>query len=370
MAHGKAAGLSSDRETAKAAFLGKAGLGAAERRPLPGDASTRHYERLVLPGGSSLMLMDAPPLAESPPCDPAWTAAERRAAGWNATARLAAGRIAAFAATAAHLRSLGLSAPEIIALDAGQGLAVTEDFGEGLFARLIEAGSDERELYFAAIDALAMLHAAPAPAVLHGKGGPWPLLTYDAVALKAGADLFVEWAPKLHPQLDFGQQARAEWDALWSDIAARGEAGASVFAHRDFHAENLMWLTGRQGVARVGMIDFQDALTAHPSWDLHSLLQDARRDVSPELEAAALDRYFARRPVEREAFMADYAALAALNETRIIGIFSRLIVRDGKPRYRAFMPRMWRHLERNLRNPALAGLKAWFDRHVPQEARA
>jgi aminoglycoside/choline kinase family phosphotransferase len=119
------------------------------------------------------------------------------------------------------------------------------------------------------------------------------------------------------------------------------------------------------------MIDFQDAVKAHPSWDLHSLLQDARRDVSPELEQAALDRYFSHRPgIDREAFLADYAALAALNEARILGVFARLIVRDGKPRYRAFMPRMWGQLQRNLDNPALADLKLWFARHAPMEARA
>jgi aminoglycoside/choline kinase family phosphotransferase len=195
-------------------------------------------------------------------------------------------------------------------------------------------------------------------------------LTYDAVALKAGADLFVEWQPSLTPSLDFADEARAEWDALWTDIARRGEAGACIFAHRDFHAENLLWLPERSGPARVGMIDFQDAVLAHPSWDLHSLLQDARRDVSPELERAALDRYLSQRPgVEREAFMAEYAALSTLNLARILGVFARLIVRDGKPRYRQFMPRLWDHLQRNLENPALADLKLWFDRHVPMEAR-
>ena len=359
-----------DREAAKTAFLEQAGLGHAERRPLPGDASTRRYERLILPSGQSLMLMDAPPLAESPHCDPDWTADQRVAAGWNATARLAAGRVDAFAATAAYLRGLGLSAPDILALDAPAGLAVIEDFGEGVFARLIEQGQDEQTLYFAAIDAQARLHAASPPPLLSVNGLSWPLLPYDAVALKAGADLFVDWQPKLNPTLDFGPAARAEWDALWSDIAAHGEAGAIVFAHRDFHAENLLWLPDREGAARVGLIDFQDAVLAHPSWDLHSLLQDARRDVSPELEAAALDRYFGHRPgLDREAFMADYAALAALNEARVLGVFARLIVRDGKPRYRQFLPRMWRQLERNLQNPALADMKAWFERHVPAEAR-
>jgi aminoglycoside/choline kinase family phosphotransferase len=201
-------------------------------------------------------------------------------------------------------------------------------------------------------------------------GLSWRILPYDAVALKAGADLFVDWLPKLDPSLTFGPAARAEWDALWTDIARRGEAGAAVFAHRDFHAENLLWLPDRQGAARVGLIDFQDAVLAHPSWDLHSLLQDARRDVAPELEAAALERYFGHRPeLDRGAFMADYAALAALNEARILGVFARLIVRDGKPRYRQFMPRMWRQLERNLDNPTLTELKRWFDRHAPKDAR-
>jgi aminoglycoside/choline kinase family phosphotransferase len=365
--------LSSDRQSAREdagiAFLKQAGLAHAERHPLPADASTRRYERLVLPSGETLMLMDAAPLAESPHCDPAWSADQRIAAGWNATARLAAGRMDAFAATAAYLRDQGLSAPRIMALDAEAGLAVIEDFGEGVFARLIEQGQDERELYFAAIDVQARLHAASPPAVLTAEGLQWPLLVYDAVALKAGADLFVDWQPKLNPALDFGPAARAEWDALWTGIAQRGEAGAAVFAHRDFHAENLLWLPDRQGAARVGLIDFQDAVLAHPSWDLHSLLQDARRDVPPELEAASLDRYFGHRPsLDREQFMADYAALAALNEARILGVFARLIVRDGKPRYRQFLSRMWRQLERNLANPALADLKTWFDRHAPMEA--
>ena len=360
-----------DREALKTAFLKEAGLAHAERRRLPADASTRSYERLALPSGAALMLMDAPPRAESPICGPAWSEAQRRDAGWNAMARLAGGRVDAFAATAAFLRGQGLSAPKVEALDAEHGLAVIEDFGDGIFARLIEQGQDEPELYFAAIDAQARLHQASPPSILTAEGLSWPLLKYDAVALKAGADLFVEWQPKLTPTLDFGAEALAEWDQLWTGIARRGEAGAAVFIHRDFHAENLLWLPDREGPARVGMIDFQDAVLAHPSWDLHSLLQDARRDVSPELEQAALDRYFAQRPdLDREAFMADYAGLAALNEARILGVFARLIVRDGKPRYRQFMPRMWRQLQRNLQNPALADLKRWFDRHVPTEARA
>jgi aminoglycoside/choline kinase family phosphotransferase len=362
--------LSIDREAAKAAFLDRAGLGSAERHPLPGDASTRRYERLALKNGSTLMLMDAPPSAESLPCPPDADVARRQALGYNAMARLAAGRVDAFAAAAGYLRARGLSAPEVHALDAEQGLAVTEDLGEGLYARLIEAGTAETELYLAAIEALARLHAETPPDTLEIEGARWPLLAYDELALKTGADTFVEWLPRFDRRVEIGEAAAAEWDALWAPIRRRAAEGASVFTHRDYHAENLLWLAGRSGPARVGMIDFQDAVRAHPSWDLHSLLQDARRDVSPELEKLALDRYFALRPeVDREPFLEDYASLAALNEARILGVFSRLVARDSKPRYTAFMPRLWRQLARNLEAPGMANMKAWFERHVPREVR-
>lgn len=361
----------SDRETLRLDFLKAAGLSEAARAPLPGDASTRRYERLTPTTGPTLMLMDQAPAAESPPCDPSWTPDQRHAAGWNAVARLSAGRIEAFAAVAAHLKSLDLSAPDIPALDAPNGLAVLEDFGDALFARVIADGAHETPLYLAAIEALAVLHAAgDPPATLHGPGGDWPLLTYDETALQGGADLFVDWLPRLDDRVTFDAAAVADWREAWAPIVASGAAGASVMAHRDYHAENLIWLPERDGAARVGMIDFQDAVRAHPSWDLHSLLQDARRDVSPALEAEALDRYFALRPgVDRVGFMADYEGLAALNQARIIGVFARLIARDGKPRYRQFLPRMWRHLNANLDQPSLAPVARWFDRHVPPETR-
>ena len=360
----------SDREALRLEFLKSAGLADAARDPLPGDASTRRYERLTTADGRSLMLMDQAASAESPPADPAWTPEQRLASGWNATARLSAGRIEAFAAVAAHLKALGLSAPEILAVDAAAGLAVLEDFGDALFARVIEAGEAEEPLYLAAVEALATLHEAGTPDSLSGAAGDWPLLTYDETALQGGADLFVEWMPKLDPALDFDAVAIADWREAWRPVVERGAAGATVMAHRDYHAENLIRLPGRSGAAMVGMIDFQDAVRAHPSWDLHSLLQDARRDVPPAVEAKALDHYFGLRPqVDRAEFMRDYAGLAALNEARILGIFARLITRDGKPRYRAFMPRMWTHLNANLKSPGLETVADWFAAHVPEASR-
>lgn len=375
MAFGKVEALSSDREAAKAAFLQQAGLESAAREPLAGDASTRRYERLRPPGGGSLIFMDQPPAVESTPCPPGATPAERMKAGYNAMCRLAAGRVEAFVAAADYLRRRGLSAPAVVAADAGAGLAVLEDLGEGLYARLIESGQAEAPLYEAAVDALLDLHAEPPPEVLNAEGADWPLLAYDDLALKTGSALFLEWWPKFAGLDPLPAEAAAEWEALWAPVRARGEAGATgaqgVFAHRDYHAENLLWLPDRAGVARVGMLDFQDALKAHPAWDLLSLLQDARRDVPPELEEAMLDRYLAARPdLDREAFLADYRGLAALNAARILFIFARQVAGFGRPRYSAFMPRTWRHLERNLEAPGMEAVKAWFDRNVPEEARA
>lgn len=360
----------SDRELQRLDFLRAAGLADAGRTPLAGDASTRRYERLTTPSGATLMLMDQPPATESRPCDPGWDADQRHASGWNAVARLSAGRIEAFAAVAEHLRHAGLSAPEIVAVDAPNGLAVIEDFGDDLFARVIEEGEPQAPLYLAAVDAIARLHLTGLlPEVMPGLGGGWPLLPYDRVALQGGADLFVQWMPKLHPELDFGPAALDEWRAAWGPVADMGERKATVMAHRDYHAENLIWLPDRADHRRVGLIDFQDAVLAHPVWDLHSLLQDARRDVPRELEAVALEHYFDVMKVDREVYRRDYAALAALNEARILGVFARLIARDGKPRYRAFMPRVWAHLNANLNKPGLETIAAWFGHHVPAGLR-
>lgn len=350
--------MTPDRETQKITFLKAHGLEGMAREPLPGDASTRRYERLI-GGGRSLMLMDQPRLPDLIPCPPGANDTERQRLGYFAMTRLSAGRIEAFADCADYLRAQGLSAPEIVAYDAPAGFLVSEDLGDGLFARLIEQGEDEKRLYLAAVEALAVLHKTPPPETLTGG---WPLLVYDDLALKTGADLFVEWYPKYDASRALSDQAKADWEAIWAPIRARAEASASVFIHRDFHAENLAWLPERDAYRRVGLIDFQDALKGHPSWDLHSLLQDARRDVSPEIEAAALEHYFSLRPeVDRHAFMEMYQALAALNEARILGVFARLIIHFNKPRYEAFMPRMWGHLSRNLKAPHLRAVRDWFE---------
>jgi hypothetical protein len=360
--------LSSDREAEKAAFLADHGFGDAARERLAGDASTRLYERLHRTGRPSLIFMDQPPNAETAPCPPDATPDERRALGYNASARLAAGRVEAFVACAAYLHGRGFSAPQVVAADAPAGLAVLEDLGDDLYARLIEGGADETPLYDAAIDTLVLLHAETPPVRLRAHGADWPLLVFDDLALQTYGLLFLEWWPKYARLAPFSESAAAEWETLWAPIRARGEAGASVFCHRDYHAENLIWLPERPGVARVGMLDFQDAVRAHPVWDLSMLLHDGRRDVSPEREAACLDRYLAARPdLDRGPFLADYRALGAFNCARILFIFARQVAGFDRPRYAALIPRMWRYLDRCLAAPELAPIKAWFDRYVPRD---
>lgn len=370
MGDGKDGRLNSEREALKAEFLTAHGFGDATRERLAGDASTRLYERLHRPHGSSLIFMDQPPALETVACPPDASPDQRAALGYNASARLAAGRVDAFVAVAGYLRGRGFSAPSVLAADVTLGLAVLEDLGDDLFARRIAAGEDELSLYEAATDVQVALHAEAPPAVLEAGGVAWPLLDYDGLALRTGADLFLDWWPKFSQAPAFSPEAVLEWNALWAPIRQRGAAGASVFAHRDFHAENLIWLPDRAGIARVGLLDFQDAVRAHPAWDLLHLLQDARRDVAPALEARMLRRYLHARPqVEAESFLADYRGLAALNAARILFIFARQVAGFGRPRYGDFMPRVWRSLERNLEDPALADLRAWFDREIPPGTR-
>ena len=249
----------SDRESLRLDFLKAAGLAEAPRLPLPGDASTRRYERLMPATGPTLMLMDQAPAAESPPCDPTWTPDQRRAAGWNAVARLSAGKIEAFAAVAAHLKALGLSAPELPALDAANGLAVLEDFGDALFARVIEDGADETPLYMAAVEALAVIHDAPTPEVLSGPGGDWPLLTYDDLALRTGIEQVVE-----------GELVDEDYDDVVDVVVMwwREDDGDLVDGLVDaiglLADHGVMWLmTPKPG--RAGHIDAEDIADAAPT---------------------------------------------------------------------------------------------------------
>ncbi len=313
-------------------FLAANGWPGARIDPLAGDASFRRYFRVRDDDGRCAVLMDAPPPHEDP---------------------------RPFVAVAEWLASIGLSAPQILARDLDRGLLLLGDFGnDRLRERLDDMPDRERELYQTATDVLVHLHAhSPMPGLcVHGLD-QW----LDELAL------FTDWyVPAVGLEADAGAY-KAAWREVLAPVAADGLGPVTVL--RDYHAENVMLVEGRSGVEHFGLLDFQDALSGHPAYDLASVLEDARRDVSPKIEREMIDRYRAAAG-QGDAFEAAYWALAAQRNTRILGVFVRLWKRDGKPSYKRFQPRMWGLLERNLAHPALAPVKAWYDAHVPQSHRA
>ncbi len=314
-----------------AAFLQAHGWAGGRIDPLAGDASFRRYFR-VTQGERSAVLMDAPPPHED--------------------AR-------PFLRIADHLRGLGLSAPGVLAAEPEAGLVLLEDFGDARMTPLLATRPDlETPLYEAAIDLLAEVQRHPAPPGLRD---------YDLNELRREVLLFADWyCPAIGLNVDPGGFLDA-----WNGVFAYALGLPRVLVLRDYHADNLMWLAERTDIHALGLLDFQDALVGLPAYDLVSLLQDARRDVSPALEAAMIARFMAAVPPRDPArFAASYQVLGAQRNTKILGIFTRLWKRDGKPAYRALMPRVWGHLERDLAHPALLPVARWFEANVPAEARA
>jgi N-acetylmuramate 1-kinase len=363
--------MSAEREEAMQAFLKNAGWGDAVIAPLPGDASTRRYFR-VAHGSRKAMLMDQPQQAETPVAAAHATPDERRALGYNAVARLAGGDCGRFVAAAHYLRARGLSAPDIYADDPANGFVLLEDLGDNLyFDALAGGGADEAELYAAAADVLTRLHEEDAPALLPPDK---PLHAYDETAQLAEVSLLLEWFVPLALNRQATDAETAEYSELWQAALKISHDRAPVFIHRDYHAQNLLWLPERDGIARVGVLDFQDAVAGSRAQDLMHLVEDARRDVTPDVAAATVRRYLdaarLRDPAfDEEQFRSEMAVIAAQRNARIVGIFARLYKRDGKPRYLDYLPRVWGYLNRDLEHPALAPLKAWYDRTIPMEAR-
>jgi aminoglycoside/choline kinase family phosphotransferase len=312
-------------------FLASCGWADARVEPLAGDASFRRYFRVQLDDGRQAVLMDAPPPHEDP---------------------------RPFISVAEWLLSVGLSAPEILARDLDRGLLLLDDFGDDRLREAADMAPErERGLYELATDVLVHLHSHPPMAGLPAHG-----LDQWLTELM----LFTDWyCPAVGLEVD-AEAYRHAWRQVLDPVAADGLGPVTVL--RDYHAENIMLVEGREGVAHFGLLDFQDALAGHPAYDLASVLEDARRDVPPDIEQTMLDRYIAATG-HGEVFGRAYWALAAQRNTRILGVFTRLWKRDGKPGYRRFQPRMWGLLERDLAQPALAPVRGWFDANIPQAAR-
>jgi aminoglycoside/choline kinase family phosphotransferase len=264
-----------------------------------------------------------------------------------------------FVNVAEWLVSIGLSAPDILSRDLDKGLLLLGDFGDARLRETLDQDpARERELYELATDVLVHLHA-------HA-----PMADLPAHGLEQWLEelmLFTDWyCPAVEIEVD-RDSYRDAWTQILDPVANDGVGPVTVL--RDYHAENVMLVEGREGVAHFGLLDFQDALSGHPAYDLASVLEDARRDVAPEIERAMIDRYVAAT-AQNGSFERAYWALAAQRNTRILGVFTRLWKRDGKPGYRAFQPRMWGLLERDLAHPGLEPVREWFDANVPPSERA
>lgn len=340
--------MNAERKAETAAFLAAHGRDRAALAAIAGDASFRRYYRLG--GQPPAILMDAPPGKEN---------------------------VRPFIAVARHLKAMGYSSPKILGADIARGLVLLEDLGDDKFSSLLaaERPPGEATLYRAAVDLLVDLHGRQPPARLAVTGtDAHEVPRYDDRLLLDEANLFIDWYFPAITGRDIDPEAAKSFAAMWLDLFALARPDRPVLVLRDYHADNLMWLAGRAGLARVGLLDFQDAVSGAPAYDLVSLLQDARRDVPRDLERDLIARYL-RAVRAREAefdearFMDAYNILGAQRNTKIIGIFTRLWRRDGKPAYLDLIARVWRLLERDLEYPALEAARDWFGRHLPGELR-
>jgi tRNA threonylcarbamoyl adenosine modification protein YjeE len=349
-----------ERMAAIRGFLAESGLSDAQRRPMPGDASMRSYERLVL-DDRHLLLMNWPRRPDGPPV--------RGGKPYSAIAHLAES-VVPFVAIAKGLRDRGLMAPEVFHADVDNGLLVIEDLGnEGVVAGDPPAPIEER--YETAVDVLLSLHEDillpdRLPVAPHLE---YQIPTYDLQAFMIEVELLLDWYLPYRGAA-ISDEARAEFCGLWGEALNAAMDAPTTWVLRDFHSPNLLWLPDNKGLARLGVIDFQDAVLGPPAYDLASLLQDARVDVPAETEVALLGRYLRRRRTadpdfDATEFIKIYVTLAAQRASKILGIFARLDRRDGKPQYLRHMPRIWGYLQRSLAHPALVPLSDWYREFIP-----
>lgn len=303
---------------------------------LADDASFRKYYRVSL-GDRHAVLMDAPPEKED---------------------------VRPFLKIAGHLLASGLSAPRILAADEAKGLLLLEDLGNDLFARVLEHHPElEPQLYLAAADVLIRLYQEA------DKKDYCDVADFTLDKMLQQVSLLPEWFIPLASGEGAGDTAKKTYLDAWREVLGNLPQVKRVMVLYDFHAENIFWLPNRREQARAGLIDFQDATMGSPAYDMVSFLEDARRDVSAETVAKTIGYYLAGTGMPKEDFMAAYSIMGAQRNCRIVGTFARLCVRDGKPRYLKFMPRVWRHVENDLAHPLLAPVKEWLDANVAPEWR-
>ncbi|MEX0311581.1 MAG: aminoglycoside phosphotransferase family protein [Tateyamaria sp.] len=318
-----------DREALKSAFLTRTGWDTASRVLVAGDASNRKYERLTA-HGETRILMDAPPEKGED--------------------------VRPFVEITHHLQAARLSAPTVFAQDENAGFLLIEDFGDDIFARLIAADpAIERPLYEAAVDVLVQLHRYAAPHTLS---------RYDADKMTQMASLAFDWYQRGATGAVQEQARDAFADAIRAKLVHLDDT-PTVLVQRDYHAENLIWLPDRTGPQRVGLLDYQDAMLGHPAYDLVSILKDARRDVSPQIQTDMVERYIDATSVDTVAFKAAYNLMGVQRNLRILGVFARLSLAYGKPHYIDLIPRVWDHVLTSLSGSELSDLTSLIHDTLP-----
>lgn len=321
------------RDSLRARFLAAHGWNGASSRHLAGDASFRRYYRLER-GDDRAIVMDAPPPDED---------------------------VGRFLAAGAWLAGAGVTTPSVYARDPSNGFLLIEDLGDGVIGPSIDGGADPVPFLERAVDVL--LH-------WHQRSAPLGLTPFDDALRIERALLLVDWYYPAVAGEPLGAEARARYERIWRDLLASSRYGDPVFVHRDYFADNLIWLPERAGLAQLGVIDFQDGGAGPPAYDLMALTQDARRDIAPSVREALVARYLAGRPdLDPACFRLSLDVLAAQRHCRVIGLFTRLACRDGKPGYLDHIPRLWRYLDTLLAEPALAPLAGWLEEHLPSGRR-
>lgn len=347
------------------ALLDAAGFKETEREFLQGDASARAYETVrEVKTGAHAILMIAPRRPDGPPI--------RQGKPYSALVHLAES-VDAFVALSQGLGAQGFSAPAIYAANLQAGLLLVEDLGRGL---VVENGAPLPDRYLVATEVLANLHIRTLPTELPvAPGITHRIPPYDREALTIEAELLLDWYWPYATQKSAHAALRHTFLEAWNSVLDLVLEGEKTWVLRDYHSPNLIWLPEREGINRIGLIDFQDCVIGHPAYDLVSLTQDARVNVPEEVELTLLSHYIRlRRQHDRtfdlNAFSAAYATLGAQRATKILGIFVRLDRRDGKSAYLAHLPRIEAYLKRCLAHPALAKLNAWYAAHLPGFAPA
>lgn len=321
-----------DRDTKRISFLTAISWNNATSIIIAGDASNRSYERLTQSDGRKAILMNAPPEKGED--------------------------VRPFVKILKLLRMQNLSAPDLLGVDAQNGFLLLEDLGDDLFVHVCRTKPQlEETLYKAAIDALLSLRKASAPT---------DIAPYDIATYIRETDLVTQWYIPATTGLNADDAAQDSYHNIIRDCCGAIQNDQSVIVLRDYHAENLLWLPNRKSTAKVGLLDFQDALIGHPAYDLVSLLEDARRDTSNKLQQDMLGYYLSKSGDNADAFHYAYATLGAQRNLKIIGIFARLCMRDNKLNYVDLIPRVWAHLQRDLNHPNLSALKDWVSAHVAE----